>query len=105
MYDKSDGYIENDAGPDIGAQDDKGYRISALWQPNDRTEAIFRYTSVEEDGNEAGLFGYTILCRNETPDGLTDAFGSQRNCENPVRGSGKLGTASNGLRPPCRPQR
>ena len=96
MYDKSDGYIENDAGPDIGAQDDKGYRISALWQPNDRTEAIFRYTSVEEDGNEAGLFGYTILCRNETPDGLTDAFGSQRNCENPVRGSGKLGPASNG---------
>ncbi|MEP0201600.1 MAG: TonB-dependent receptor [Halioglobus sp.] len=96
MYDKSDGYIENDAGPDIGAQDDKGYRISALWQPNDRTEAIFRYTSVEEDGNEAGLFGYTILCRNETPDGLTDAFGSVRNCENPVRGSGKLGTASNG---------
>lgn len=95
-YDKSDGYIENDAGPDIGAQDDKGFRVSALWTPNDRTEAILRYTRVGEDGNEAGLFGYTFLCRNETPEGLTDAFGSVRNCENTVRGSGQRGVAANG---------
>ncbi len=96
VYDKSDGYIRNLAGPDIGAQDDKGYRISALWAPTDRLEAILRYTRVTEDGNEAGLFGYTILCRNETPDGLTDPFGTVRNCANPVRGSGGRGPASNG---------
>ena len=96
FWDKSDGYIENSAGPDLGAQDDKGVRLSALWEPTDRAQIIGRYTRVTEDGNEAGLFGYTILCRNETTDGLTDAFGSVRNCANPVRGSGGRGPASNG---------
>lgn len=96
VYDNSDGYIRNLAGPDIGAQDDTGVRISALWTPTDRTEAVLRYLRYEEDGNEAGLFGYTFLCRNETPEGLTDAFGSVRNCQNPVRGSGGRGPASNG---------
>ncbi|MEM8490472.1 MAG: TonB-dependent receptor [Pseudomonadota bacterium] len=96
VLDKSDGYIANNAGPDIGAQDDKGYRISALWRPSDRAEAVFRYLRYDEDGNEAGLFGYTFLCRNETPEGLTDPFGSVRNCANPVRGSGGRGPASNG---------
>ena len=96
FFDKSDGYIKNLAGPDVGAQDDKGYRLSALWLPNDRTEIIFRYTDVSEDGNEAGLFGYTFLCRNETPDGLTDPFGSVRDCSNPIRGSGGRGPAANG---------
>ncbi len=94
--DKSDGYIENLAGPDVGAQDDKGFRLSALWEPNDRTKVVARVTRVEEDGNEAGLFGYTINCRFETTDGLTDPFGSVRNCANPVRGSGARGPASNG---------
>ena len=96
FFDKSDGYINNLAGPDIGAQDDKGMRLSATWVPSDRAEVILRYTRVTEDGNEAGLFGYTFLCRNETPDGLTDALGTVRNCANPVRGSGGRGPASNG---------
>ncbi|MEM8984394.1 MAG: TonB-dependent receptor [Pseudomonadota bacterium] len=96
MFDKSDGYIDNQAGPDIGAQDDKAIRLSALWQPTEQLEIIARYTKSTEDGNEAGLFGYTFLCRNETPDGLTDPFGSVRNCDNPVRGSGGRGPASNG---------
>lgn len=94
--DKSDGYIVNTAGPDIGAQDDKGYRLSATWRPTDTLELIARYQDVSEDGNEAGLFGYTFLCRNVTPEGLTDAFGSVRDCANPVRGSGARGTAANG---------
>ena len=94
--DKSDGYISNRAGPDIGAQDDVGYRISALWLPTDNLQVLARYTDIQETGNEAGLFGYTFLCRNETPDGLTDAFGTVRNCANPVRGSGGRGPASNG---------
>lgn len=96
FFDKSDGYIRNLAGPDVGAQDDKGFRVSALWAPSDRAEIIARYTRVTEDGNEAGLFGYTFNCRNETPDGLTDPFGSVRNCANPLRGSGGRGPASNG---------
>lgn len=94
-YDKSDGYIKNLAGPDIGAQDDKGFRVAALWSPSDDLEVVARYQYSGEDGNEAGLFGYTFLCRNVTPDGLTDAFGSVRDCRNPIRGSGGLGTAAN----------
>ena len=86
--DKSDGYIKNFAGPDIGAQDDEGIRISALWQASDTLELLARYSVIQESGREAGLFGYTFVCRNETPDGLTDPFGSVRNCDNPVRGSG-----------------
>ena len=96
VQDKSDGFIENIAGPDLGAQDDKSVRVSALWQPNDRAEVIARFTYSEEDGNEAGLFGYTFNCRNETPEGVTDPFGSVSNCTNPVRGSGGEGIASNG---------
>ncbi len=96
FFDKSDGHIRNLAGPDLGAQDDKGFRLSARWMPSDRLEAIARYHRVSEDGNEAGLFGYTFLCRNETPEGATDPFGSVRNCDNPVRGSGGRGPASNG---------
>ncbi|NNC37231.1 MAG: TonB-dependent receptor [Hyphomonadaceae bacterium] len=95
-YDKSDGHIKNLAGPDIGAQDDKGFRVTGLWAPTDDLEVIARYQYSGEDGNEAGLFGYTFLCRNVTPDGLTDAFGSERDCVNPIRGSGGLGTAANG---------
>ena len=95
-YDKSDGYIKNLAGPNVGAQDDKSFRVSALWAPTDDLEVTARYTYAGEDGNEAGLFGYTFLCRNVTPDGLTDAFGSVRDCTNPIRGSGGLGPAANG---------
>lgn len=93
--DKSNGFIDNLAGPDIGAQDDRGVRLSALYS-GERLSIIGRYTRVEEDGLEAGLFGYTFNCRNETPEGVTDPFGSERNCTNPVRGSGGRGPASNG---------
>lgn len=84
---RSDGYIENNAGPDIGAEDDLGFRISGAWEPSDNVDLILRYSRIEEDGREAGLFGYTFLCRNETPSGHTDPFGSVQNCANPVRGS------------------
>lgn len=94
--DKSDGYIKNLAGPDVGAQDDKGIRVTGLWEPTDDLQVIGRFSFSGEDGNEAGLFGYTFLCRNVTPEGLTDAFGSQRDCVNPIRGSGGLGPAANG---------
>ena len=85
---KGDGYINNLAGPDIGQQDDKGFRVSALWEPNDTFNALLRFQHTAEDGREAGLFGYTFLCRNVTPSGHTDAFGSQRDCALPTRGSG-----------------
>lgn len=87
FFDKSDGFVENLAGPDIGAQDDKGFRISALWEPTDRLSFLARYSHIREDGREAGLFGYTFICRNVTPSGHTDPFGSQEDCANPQVGS------------------
>ncbi len=95
QIDKGDGYIKNDAGPDIGAQDERGLRATLMFKPADAMDVTLRYTNSVEDGNEAGLFGYTFLCRSETADGLTDPFGANTNCTNPVRGSGGRGTAAN----------
>ncbi|MEM8771190.1 MAG: TonB-dependent receptor [Pseudomonadota bacterium] len=88
FFDKSDGYVENLAGPDLGAQDDKGVRISALWEPTDRISFLARYSDIQEDGREAGLFGYTFICRNTTPSGHTDPFGVVEDCANPNVGTG-----------------
>ena len=87
---KSDGYIKNLAGPDIGAQDDRSFRLSATFYPNESMDWTLRIQRSEEDGREAGLFGYTFICRGETANGLTDPFGSAQNCANPVRGSGGI---------------
>lgn len=86
--DKSDGYIENLAGDDIGAQDDKSIRVSAKYLASDSVDWTLRIQHSEEDGREAGLFGNTFLCRREATNGLTDPFGPVRNCANPNRGSG-----------------
>lgn len=92
---KGDGYIENLAGPDIGQQDDKGFRISGYWEPSNNFNATVRFQHSREDGREAGLFGYTFLCRNVTPSGHTDAFGSEQDCANPNRGAlGSDGTTN-----------
>lgn len=93
FYDRGNGYIENTAGPDIGAPDDRGFRISALWEPTDRINFIARYSNIQEDGREAGLFGYTHICRNVTPSGHTDPFGSVQDCANPQPGSGGVPNA------------
>ncbi len=87
FFDKSDGYVENLFGPNLGAQDDKGIRVSALWEPTDRVSFLARYSNIQEDGREAGLFGYTFICRNTTPSGHTDPFGSVQDCSNPNVGT------------------
>ncbi len=88
FVDNSDGYIENFAGPNLGALNDSGVRVTALWEPTDRVQATLRYSYIQEKGKEAGLFGYTFLCRNVTPSGHTDPLGSQQDCANPLPGSG-----------------
>jgi|GEM_PF-6637227 len=95
FYDRGNGYIENLAGPDIGAPDDRGFRVSALWEPTDRINIVARYSNIQEDGIEAGLFGFTFTCRNVTPSGHTDPFGSQQDCANPQPGSGGLPNVAN----------
>jgi len=94
FYDRSDGFIENLAGPNIGAQNDKGVRISALWAPTDRVDFLLRYHNIQEDGREAGLFGSTFICRRTTPSGHTDPFGAVEDCANPQPGSGGTPDAS-----------
>ena len=87
FFEDGDGYIENKAGPDMGAPDDRGIRISASWLPTDSFDAVLRLSRIEETGTEGGLFGYTNRCRNVTEQGITDPFGSEQDCQNPQRGS------------------
>ncbi|MEL6361402.1 MAG: TonB-dependent receptor [Pseudomonadota bacterium] len=93
FVDNSDGYIDNIAGPDLGALNDTGVRVTALWEPTETFEATLRYSYIQEKGREAGLFGYTFLCRNVTPSGHTDPLGSQQDCANPLPGSGGFPSA------------
>lgn len=88
FFDDSDGYIENFAGPNLGQLNDSGIRVTALWEPSDTFQATLRYSYIQEKGKEAGLFGYTFICRNVTPSGHTDPLGSQQDCANPLPGSG-----------------
>lgn len=96
LYNTSSGHIKNLAGPNMGAADDRGLRVTALWEPTEDLSILGRYSVSRETGDEAGLFGYTFLCRNVTADGFTDPFGSNRDCVNPIRGSAGLGRAANG---------
>ncbi|MCH7695044.1 MAG: TonB-dependent receptor [Proteobacteria bacterium] len=82
-----DGYIKNTAGPNAGAPDSLGMRISALFEPSDNLDILLRYSYIEEQGTSAGLFGYKNICRKVDAQGLTDAFGSVTDCQNPHRGT------------------
>ncbi|MEM9669195.1 MAG: TonB-dependent receptor [Pseudomonadota bacterium] len=93
FYDKSDGYIENLAGDDLGAQDDKGFRITSYWEPFDNFDATLRYSHIEEDGREGGLFGFTLIPRFVNEQGLTDPFGGILDPFNPQNGSAPPGTS------------
>lgn len=85
---KGDGFVENDAGHDLGAPDARGIRVSALFEPSETVSVLARYHFIEETGHVAGLFGYGLICRNVTPSGHTDPFGSEKDCNNPLPGSG-----------------
>ena len=87
LYENSDGYIENNAGPNMGAADDLGLRVSAFWQISDTVDALLRITNIEENGTPAGLFGYKNVCRRVTPQGITDGLGANLDCIEPSPGS------------------
>ena len=89
-----DGYIENSAGSDLGAPDDFGGRVSVLWEPTADLDVLARYSVVEENGIEAGLFGYIHRCRAVTDQGLTDPLGDFQDCANPNPGSDGLPDAA-----------
>jgi outer membrane receptor protein involved in Fe transport len=82
-----DGHVSNSAGPNAGAPDNSGIRLSMAIQASDNLDLVLRYTRIEEKGTTAGLFGYKNICRTVDSQGITDAFGSVRDCQNPSRGS------------------
>ena len=86
LYETSDGYIENNAGPNMGAPDDLALRVSALWDVSDTFSALLRITNVEEQGTPAGLFGYKNVCRRVNAQGLTDGLGTNIDCVEPSPG-------------------
>ena len=96
---RSDGWIENISGSgDLGADDDLGIRVSALWQPSDRTEVVARASHITEQGVFAGLFSTAGLCRPVNADGLTDIQGTSLDCQNPRGGAGGPGANPNEYR-------
>lgn len=79
----SDGYIENNGdGEDLGQDEARNFRISGLWQ-NDSMEAVLRYSNVSQEGIADGIFSAEGICQPVNENGITDAFGSQVNCDNP----------------------
>ncbi len=84
---RGDGYVENDAGPNLGSPDDYGLRISALWQATDDLDFLLRYQHVEKNGVSLGIFGYTNICANVDAQGLTDHLGAFNTCESSRFGS------------------
>ena len=94
VIETSDGWIKNiGSGRDLGIDDQKSYRLSALWLPNDRIEVIARFTSLKEGGTTAGIFSAEGLCAPVNSTGLTDMLGSEIDCTNPLPGSAGVDSA------------
>lgn len=87
LIDRADGYVKNDAGPDIGSIDTVSLRGSAMWRPSDAFDATLRVTKIRERGNVNGLFATKGTCAYRDANGLTDARGPLLFCDNPRRGA------------------
>lgn len=87
FYENGDGWIENTAGPDLGAPNDWGMRLTALWAPTDDLDVTLRAQNIEENGTSVGSFGVQLGCRRVDAQGLTDAFGAIEDCSNSYDGS------------------
>ena len=87
LLERSDGYVKNDAGPDIGSIDTISVRGSAFWRPSDSFDATLRVTNIRERGYINGLFATKGTCAYRDANGLTDARGPLLFCANPRRGA------------------
>ena len=88
LSDKSDGWIKNLVGRNEGIKDTLSVRASMLWKPRDNINALLRLSSINENGNPAGMFAIAGACRAVDANGLTDPLGPVFDCRNPRRGSG-----------------
>ena len=92
VFERGDGYVKNLAGPNLGNPDTVSVRGSVRYVGQNGGDVTLRVTNIRERGNQTGLFAMTGSCRNVTAQGLTDPYGTQRDCRNPRRGS--LGSRS-----------
>lgn len=92
VYEKSDGWVKNLVGRNLGIADTLSFRASALWKPSDDMDFTLRVSRIAENGNPAGMFAINGACRTVVASGpgagLTDPFGAALDCQNPRRGSG-----------------
>ncbi|RVQ64616.1 TonB-dependent receptor [Croceicoccus ponticola] len=88
MTDNSDGWVKNLEGRNLGIADTFSVRGSARYKPSSDLDVILRVSSISEKGNPAGMFAINGACRTVQPNGLTDPFGPEFDCQNPRRGSG-----------------
>ncbi|QMW23061.1 TonB-dependent receptor [Sandaracinobacteroides saxicola] len=86
-YERGDGYVKNLNGENLGTIDTVAFRGSARYAPAGGGDLTLRVTNVRERGNVAGLFAYTGVCRNLNAQGLTDPYGTTKDCRNPRRGA------------------
>lgn len=88
LAEKSDGWVRNLVGANLGVADTLSFRASALWKPSDKMDFTLRVSRIAENGNPAGMFAINGACRTVAVSGLTDPFGPVSDCQNPRRGSG-----------------
>jgi iron complex outermembrane recepter protein len=87
LIERGDGYVNNLAGEDLGSPDTVSVRGSIRYEAPEGGDITLKLTNIRERGNVAGLFALTGTCRNVTAQGLTDPFGTIKDCRNPRRGS------------------
>ena len=87
LQENSDGYIKNDAGPNLNIIDTLAFRGSVLWKPSSAVSAVLRVSNTHQGGTPA-INATTGLCRHVDANGLTDPLGPDLDCQNPRRGSG-----------------
>lgn len=88
VFETSDGHIRNiGPGRNLGIDDQRSYRVSALWLPTDTVEVIARYTSLDEGGTSPGIFAAEGLCAPKNGSNLTDMLGTEVDCRNPALGA------------------
>ena len=87
LYERSDGYVKNLNGENLGTADTVSVRGSAKYAPAGGGDVTLRVTNIRERGNVSGLFAFTGVCRQLNAQGLTDPYGTTKDCRNPRRGS------------------
>ncbi|MES2290326.1 MAG: TonB-dependent receptor [Pseudomonadota bacterium] len=88
LSEKSDGWVQNLVGRNLGIADTLSFRGSARYKPSSDVDIVLRVSNITENGNPAGMFAINGACRTVQPNGLTDPYGTVIDCQNPRRGSG-----------------